>query len=508
MEFEKLKEESKLRTLPATAKKLQEVLKSGTEPYLMTGQQYKESLRDGRTIIDAKGNIIEDPVTHPQLKNGIDTLAKMYDAQFDPELQELTTFVDKETGNRYSTDWMIPRTFEDLEKRRKVLRMSTYKTFGVFGRPNDYGSMMAMGFLSVIDKIEEEDKELAENVRSFVEFSQQHNIICADLIADVQTDRKVPIHQREGRLRIVERRSDGVVLYGAKPCASVSAIGHFMTVSTALSPGLNEDAAIWGAIPVNSKGLSIVLREPVTNHESVFDDHPIDAFGEEIDSMMIFDNVFIPNEYLFSVGNLKLLGLYRESCAIAHWHILSRLMYRAEIFAGVAQTIADILDTKAFQGVRDSITEVISYAATLKAFIIAAEKEAEDWNGIKVPSDELITVGRLHSIENYPRVMHILRDMSGQGLISRFTKKTWEHPNVGPKLDEMLKGTNASAFEKNRFFNFVWDLTCSSHASRVALFENVNSTNAPIVKAEIFRSYDRSEPVTFIRDYLKLPPLE
>lgn len=497
-----------MMTVPATATKLQEVLSSGTEPYLMTGEQYKESLRDGRTIIDSNGDIVKDPVNHPQLKNGINTLAKMYDAQFDPELQHITTFIDNETGNKYSTDWLIPRTQEDLQLRREALKMSTYQTFGVFGRPNDYGSMMAMGFLSVIDRIEEEDKQLAENVRNFVEFSQKHNIISADLIPEVQSDRRIPINKREGRLRIVEKRSDGVVLYGAKPCASVAAQGHFMTVSTALSPGLNEDAAIWCAVPVNSEGLSIVLREPVTPSDSNFDDHPLDSFGEELDSMMIFDHVFIPNEYLFSVGNIKLLGLYRESCAIAHWHILARLMYRAEIFSGVAQTIADILDTKSFQGVRDSVTEVIAYEATLKAFVLAAEQQAENWNDILVPSDELITVGRLHSIENYPKVMHILRDISGQGLISRFTKKTWEHPKVGSKLDKMLKGTNASAFEKNRFFNFVWDLTCSSHAARVALFENVNSTNAPIVKAEIFASYNREQQVKFIRDYLKLPVQE
>ncbi|WP_257958536.1 4-hydroxyphenylacetate 3-hydroxylase family protein [Bacillus sp. V3-13] len=249
----------------------------------------------------------------------------------------------------------------------------------------------------------------------------------------------------------------------------------------------------------------MVLREPTTSPDSNFEDHPIDSSGEELDNMMIFDHVFIPREYIFSLRNTKLLGLYRESCALCHWHILARLMYRSEIFVGAAQTIVDILGTDSFQGVRDSVSEVISYSASLKAHILAAEEEAKLWNGVLVPSTEFITAGRLQSIILYPRVMHILRDLSGQGLISRFTSKVWDHPEIGPILEDYLPGAGVSAREKNKFFNFLWDLSCGSHAARVALFENTNSTNAPVVQSELYRSYNRSEAVDYIRQYLNLP---
>ncbi|WP_046178126.1 4-hydroxyphenylacetate 3-hydroxylase N-terminal domain-containing protein [Domibacillus tundrae] len=489
----------------ATKSKLIDVLSKGSEPHLMTGEQYKESLRDGRRVIDAQGNKIADVTTHPALKRGIDNLAKIYDSQFDPETRDITTFVSPEDGKRYSTGWLVPKTKEDLKRRREMLRLSTYHTFGVFGRPNDYGSMMAMGFLSIIDKIEKENAEYAENVRRFVEFSQKHNVISADLIPDVQTDKNLPPAQKKGTLRVVEERPDGIVLSGAKPCGSVGVQGHFATVSTATSANLDPDAALWCAVPINSPGLTLVLREPVTSPDSTFEDHPIDSNGEELDNMMIFDRVFIPNEYVFSLRNTKLLGLYRESCALCHWHILARLMYRSEIFVGAAQTMVDVLGTDSFQGVRDGVAEVISYSASLKAHILAAEEEAELWNGVLVPSTKFITAGRLQSIVHYPRIMHILRDLSGQGLISRFPSKVWDHPEIGAVLEEYLPGAGVSAREKNKFFNFLWDLSCGAHANRVALFENTNSTNAPVVQSELYRSYDRSEPVKFIREYLGLP---
>lgn len=491
-----------------TSKKLKEVLSQGNEPHLMTGEQYKESLRDGRKIIDADGKIIQDVVTHPALKKGIENLAKIYDYQFDKTTQDKMTYIDENDGKRYSIGWKVPRTKEDLKERRKMLNLTTYHTLGVFGRPNDYGSMMAMGFLSIVDTIEKENPESSNNIKSFIEFSKQHNVISADLVPEVQSDRNVPPNERPSRLRIVDENEDGVFLSGAKPAASVAAQGHFITISSSLSPNLDPDAAIWAAVPLNSEGLTIVLRESVTDPDASFEDHPIDSFGEEIDNMLLFDNVFVPNEYLFSIRNTNILGIYRKTGILAHWHVLSRLMYRAEIFSGVAQTTVDILKTDSFQGVRDAVTEVISYAATLKAFVLAAEEESEFRNGVLVPSTELITAGRLHSIKKYPEIIHILRDISGQGLISRFTSKTWNNPEIKDTLDQFLPGTGVTAQEKNRFFNFVWDLTCSSHASRVALFENVNSTNTPVIMSQIYTLYDRTEPVNFIRSYLDLPAIE
>ncbi|MDQ0217403.1 hypothetical protein ELQ35_07305 [Peribacillus cavernae] len=489
----------------ATSNKIREILSKGPELQLMTGEQYKESLRDGRRVIDAQGNEVKDVVTHPSTKRSVENLAKVYDMQFDPSTRDITTFVSSQDGKRYSTGWLIPRTKEDLKLRREMLRLSTFHTFGVFGRPNDYGALMSMGMLSIIDKMEAENPEYAENVRRFVDFCQKHNVMSSDLVPDVQTDKNLPPDQKQGTLRIVEERPDGVVLCGAKPCGSVGVQGHFATISTATSPNLKADAAIWCAVPINSPGLTLVLRESTISPDYEFEDHPIDSFGEELDNMMIFDHVFVPREYLFSVGNFNLLGLYRESGALAHWHILSRLMYRAEIFMGAAQSIVDVLGTSSFQGVRDSVAEVISYHAALKAHILASEEEAENWNGLLVPSTDFLTAGRLHSIVHYPRVMHILRDLSGQGLISRFTSKAWDHPEIGPLLESYLPGAGVTAKEKNRFFNFIWDLACSSHSTRVALFENTNSTNAPVVQAELYRSYKRKEPVDHIRDYLNLP---
>jgi aromatic ring hydroxylase len=485
--------------------KLKEVLKGGCEPHLMTGCQYKESLRDGRRIVDADGRAVEDVPTHPHLKRAVDTIAQTFDAQFDPATRDTTTYVD--TGSRrYATGWQVPTKVEHLVRRRETLRLSTLKTLGVFGRPPDYGSTWAMGFLSIADKIEADNKAYADNVRNFVRVSRAHNVISADVGIDVQSDRRVPRSKRPARLHVVERRPDGLVLCGAKSCASIGAIAHFSTCATVYTPDLEDVDAIFCAFPMNAKGLTLLLREPTVDPNWEAEDHPLDFHGEEMDNLLMFDHVFIPNEYVFGFNNKLLLSLYTDFSVLAFWHILARLAYRAEIFAAVAQTIVDILGTEPVQSVRLSVAEIIQYAALLKAVVIASETEARLRNGVLIPNNEYLIPGRLLSTESYPRILHLLRDLSGQGIVSRWPKAVWDRPELGKILEEWMPGVGVSAREKNRFFNFVWDICCSGHSTRVAMFEHNNATPPSVIREQVYRGWNRREACEFVRRYAGINP--
>ncbi len=485
--------------------KLQEVLKKGKEPHLLTGEQFKESLRDGRHVVGPDGRRIEDVTQHPVLGRTVERLARVMDMQHEPQWRDSLTYT--ENGARYALGWQIPTTKQHLYDKLKSVEATTRETLGMFGRPNDYGAMMAIGFLATIDRVEKENKEFADNIRGFVNLGRKLNVHSTDLIADAQSDRRIPLPKKPGRLRIIEDRKDGVVLYGSKVAGSIGACCHFFTLSTTLGRGLEEDAAVWCAVPVNSKNLSLVMREPLTEGEK-FDnseDHPLDSRGEEIDNFLVFDGTFIPHEYVFSVRNLDLLDLYFESCAHALWHILARLAVRAEMFVGVAQVTADMLGTDTLPGVRNMISQIAMYAGALRSFVKASIEEAVEWNGIMTPNPPLVTCGRLYSIQYYPEVQYLLRDICGQGLVSRFPSKVWDDAYFGKKLEEFLPGTGYTAREKNRWFNFVWDLTAGAHAMRVGQFENVNATPRYFISELIYKHYDRSKWMKVAREIAGVP---
>lgn len=470
-----------------------------TDPYVLTGEQYKESLRDGRHVV-AAGEDVDDVTVHPAFRRAVENLAGFFDAQYDPKTRDILTFVDPESGDRYSTSWLVPRTREDLERRRSALKISTFHTLGAFGRPPDYGSTIAMGYLSLLDKFEAADPKFATNIRNFVDMAAKQNAICADVLAEPQSDRTLPNNLKPGRLRVVEERSDGVVLYGAKAVGSVAAIGHFCTIANLLFKDMDPACNVWCQVPVGAENLILLARERVTGDTSP-EDHPLDAYGDEPDTFFIFDNVFVPWEDVFVYQKPEVLGLYYPVCTLAHWHILARLWYRAEIFAGVAQAVVDALGTEPIPGVRTALAEVFAYAQTLKAFVLAAEQTGSVTPaGVFVPDQAMTTPGRLFSIEQYPRIMQIIRDLTGQGMISRFPESTWEREEIAGKLEEFTAGHEIAARDKNRIFSLAWDLTCSSHAMRVALFENVNATPPAWIREEIYRSYDRADALQMVHE--------
>jgi aromatic ring hydroxylase len=469
---------------------------------LRSGDDYKASLRDGRVVLAADGSRVEDVTTHPQFRDAIDTVAALYDMQHRPETQDIATYKDEESGELASRAWQVPRTKDDLVARRELARLSTYHTFGVFGRPPDYGSFNALGLLSVADRIAQSSDEWAENIDRFIAWGRSTNAMSADIVADVQSDRSVPTALKPGRLRCVEQRKDGLVLYGAKPCASGAVHAHVGTIVTLLTPGADPDANVFCSVPLNAPGLTLVAREPVVNSGTAMSDHPLERQGEEPDSLLVFDRVFVPREEVFSFRDENMLGLYHELGALALWHILARLSYKAEILSGAAQVIVEILGTENIPQVRDAVSEITAYATALRAFVLAAEDTATMANGVLVPSERFVTAGRLQSVEGYPRVLQLMREISGQGLISRFSQRQLDDAAVGEMLREFLPGTGVSAEAKNRVFNFVWDLTCSANALRVALFENVNATPPAAMRARIYGSPYRRPWRDFVLEHL------
>ncbi len=479
-------------------------LDGSADPHLLTGDQYRQSLRDGRRVISSSGEEIEDVTNHPAT-SAVHTIAHVLDMQFDPATRDVLTYVD-EDGGRRAVGWQVPTTQDHLWAKRDSTRQITLETLGMYGRPPDYGPMMSMGFLGIIDRVEAENPGFAENMRKYVKLSGDLNLLSTDLIVDPQSDRRVPRSEKVGQLRIVEDRPDGIVVRGAKSAGSIGALCHMLTLSTVLGEGVSDDAAIWAAVPVNSPGLSLLLREPTIPADVNPTDHPVSSRGEETDQFYVFDDVFIPSEFVFSVRNRALLGVYYESGAYMLWSIMMRLGFRAEIFAGVAEAITEILGTNKIPGVQAAVAEITLYAQTLRAYTVATIHESVERCGLQVPNPPLVTAGRLYSIKEYPRITYLMKDLCGQALISRWPDKVWDHPEFGPLLDAYLPGTGVTAREKNKFFSFVWDLLCGSHAGRVGLFENVNATPPAYVAHLVYEHTDRSQMARFAREYAGISP--
>ena len=67
---------------------------------MRTGQEYLESLRDGRRLY-VGGELIEDVTTHPKTRGYAEQIARYYDLHLEPEHADVLTYVDEGPGGLY-----------------------------------------------------------------------------------------------------------------------------------------------------------------------------------------------------------------------------------------------------------------------------------------------------------------------------------------------------------------------------------------------------------------------
>ena len=87
----------------------------------MNGDEYVESLRDGRQIY-IHGQRVEDVTTHPAFRNSVRSIARLYNALHDPATRDvLTTETDTGSGGYTHPFFKAPHSAADLVAERDAI---------------------------------------------------------------------------------------------------------------------------------------------------------------------------------------------------------------------------------------------------------------------------------------------------------------------------------------------------------------------------------------------------
>ncbi|MCG8149169.1 Pyoverdin chromophore biosynthetic protein pvcC, partial [Pimelobacter simplex] len=104
----------------------------------MTGDEYIESLRDGREIY-LHGERVKDVTTHEAFRNPVRMTARLYDAlHTGPHVDELTVPTDTGNGGVTMPFFKTPTSSADLLKERDAIARWAKMTWGWMGRSPDY----------------------------------------------------------------------------------------------------------------------------------------------------------------------------------------------------------------------------------------------------------------------------------------------------------------------------------------------------------------------------------
>lgn len=160
---------------------------------IRTGEQFLESLRDGR-VVYVGGELIDDVTTHPKTRAQAARLAEFYDLHHKPELQDIMTFVD-EDGERRSMMWYRHVNAEELTRKRHYLE-TVIKKLGAGSTPRTPAANNYCLLTYADDpqpwsdqSIGTDGRDLTVGIREFYQMVSDNDYNCALAFIDPQVDR-------------------------------------------------------------------------------------------------------------------------------------------------------------------------------------------------------------------------------------------------------------------------------------------------------------------------------
>lgn len=169
---------------------------------------------------------------------------------------------------------------------------------------------------------------------------------------------------------------------------------------------------------------------------------PIDTPARNhTESLIIFDDVFIPWERVFLCGEWQYAGIMAYNFAYSHRHTAS--CYRiamTEIQLGLAVAIAEYNGIDQISHVREKITDMIIYLEMLKSLAKASCSDPVIHGGIAIPNPVITNLAKYHFADNYHNFVKSVQDLSGGILTTAPTYKDYENPELKDYLDKYLGG--------------------------------------------------------------------
>src|SRR6202043_2160969 len=153
-----------------------------------TGAEYRERLKDGRTIY-ANGERIKDVTTYPPFQRTIDSIAGLYDLQHDPAYQSLLTYPSPKTGHPVSLSFLITETPDDITRRVRSEEFRAEATFGLMGRMPDFMNALVTDAAVAAPHLGRRDSRFGENVVRYYEDCREQDLCLTHTLVDPQIDR-------------------------------------------------------------------------------------------------------------------------------------------------------------------------------------------------------------------------------------------------------------------------------------------------------------------------------
>lgn len=476
---------------------------------MRTGAEYLASLKDSRTIL-LDGEVVNDVANHPAFRNVAQTIAELYDIAADPD--NGMQFACEETGKPANRAFQAPKNAEDLRRRREAVEVWARHTNGWVGRSPDHVASFFAGFASNSDIFSNEEHDFAGNVRRYHQQILAEDLFVSYAIIPPQVSRATTASGWEGdflQVGVVEETDEGIVVRGSQMLATGAAIADevFVTCIKPLGPD-DVDFAISFALPIDTDGLKLMCRRPFAPAATSEFDYPLTSRYDEPDSLLIFDDVCVPWDRVFinrDVTAVRKQFFDTGAHALGNWQAQTRFMVKLQFIAAIAAKVTNMIGTDKIPGVQEKLGELAALVGSVESALLAAEyTAAPDDSGMMIPGKQALYCAMGLQSETYPRVIQILRDLVGGGVLQLPSSAQDLLSDVTRSdVERYVQSPGVSSEERVKLFKLAWDVIGSEFAGRHQQYE-LFYAGAPFVVRGVYtyRHYPYQKHVAGLDSFL------
>ena len=423
---------------------------------MKTPQEYIDSLRKLNLEVYLMGERVQDPIDHPIIRPSLNSVAMTFQVAQEEDGKELATTQSHLTGKRINRFTAIHQSPQDLVKKVKMQRLLGQKTASCFQRCVGMDAMNAV--YSTTFEIDEKYKtRYHEHFKKFLLRIQGEDLVVDGAMTDVKGDRSLrPTQQADPDLflRVVERRTDGIVVKGAKAHQTGMVNSHEVIVMPTMALKEDEkDYAVCCAVPTDSPGLFFIYGRQSCDTRKLeggtMDVGNHKFGGHEV--LAVFDNVFVPSERIFLNGETDFVGVLVERFAGFHRQSYGGCKVGVgDVLIGAASLAAEYNGAAKASHIVDKLTEMIHLNETLYSCGLACSAEGHQTKAGSCEIDMLLANVCKQNVTRFPyEIVRLAEDVAGGLMVTMPSEKDLKNERTGPYILKYLKGV-ASVPTENR----------------------------------------------------------
>jgi 4-hydroxyphenylacetate 3-monooxygenase oxygenase component len=470
-----------------------------------SGAEFIEGLRRAPREVWAAGRRIADVTSDPTFARPVRAIAQLYDLQCSPEHRAAMTYRE-ESGDECGRSFSIPKSRDDLVRRRLSMKVWADASFGLLGRSPDFLNTVVMAWAENANWFGQRGDRFADNVRNYYRYCRDRDLFATHAIVNPQTDRSKGSHEQADQfahLGVVEETKDGLIVRGAKMLATHGPTADELLVYP--EPGIREGAdryVLAFGIPCATRGLKFICREPFDDGTQKPFDHPLGARFEEPDAVCVFDDVLIPWDRVFLYGDVKMGNALFKEASIRNntgHQTAIRGLAKCQLLVGIVIALTRAVKSDVHLHVQQQLGELLGYLPLIEGAILLSEERCEPTGrGAVRPAYAPLQALRLHIPKFYERMVQVTQVLAAGGLLVSPTEADLRS-EVGPDIARYYKGAGVEAEDRIRLFKLAWDATGTQFGQRMLHYERYYAGDPMRVGAAYYHDVDSAALLAMVQ---------